>query len=140
MPTRSYVRERTISLPGAIGIGVGAIVGGGILALSGVAFALTGPSAVLAFALNGAIAILTALSFAELATAFPQSGGPYLFAKRVMTVGAAFGVGWVVWFASIVAAALYAAGFGAFAWPWATAPRTCWPTARRCRWSRWSRP
>ncbi len=104
-----------MGLAGATGIGVGAIVGGGILALSGTAFALTGPGAIVAFALNGLIAILTALSFAELATAFPQSGGPYAFAKRVVSVGAAFGVGWIVWFASIVAAALYASGFAAFA-------------------------
>lgn len=104
-----------LGLRAATGIGVGAIVGGGILALSGTAFALTGPGAIVAFALNGVIAILTALSFAELATAFPQSGGPYAFAKRVVSVGAAFGVGWIVWFASIVAAALYASGFAAFA-------------------------
>lgn len=107
--------QRSIGLLGATGIGVGAIVGGGILALSGTAFALTGPSAALAFALNGIIALITALSFAELATAFPQSGGSYVFAKRVLSVGAAFAVGWVVWFASIVAAALYAAGFAAYA-------------------------
>ncbi len=106
--------KRSIGLIGATGIGVGAIVGGGILALSGTAFELTGPSAMLAFALNGVIAIITALSFAELATAFPQSGGSYTFAKRVLSVGPAFAVGWVVWFASIVAAALYAAGFAAF--------------------------
>ena len=48
-------------------MGAGAIVGGGILALAGVAFATTGPSAIVAFALNGGIAFLTALSFAELA-------------------------------------------------------------------------
>jgi hypothetical protein len=60
----------------------------------------------LAFALNGVIAIITALSFAELASAFPQSGGTYLFAKKVLSIRAAFNVGWVVWFASIVAAAL----------------------------------
>ncbi|NNM27783.1 MAG: amino acid permease [Phycisphaerales bacterium] len=99
---------------GATGIGVGAIVGGGILALAGVAFAATGPSAVLAFALNGVIAVITALSFAELATRFPESGGTYAFAKKVLSIEAAFTVGWVVWFASIVAAALYAVGFGVF--------------------------
>ena len=76
------------------------------MALAGTAFAATGPSAVLAFLLNGLIALTTALSFTELATAFPQSGGTYLFAKRIVSVGAAFNVGWVVWFASIVAAAL----------------------------------
>ena len=106
--------RRHIGLFGATSIGVGAIVGGGILALAGTAFETTGPGALLAFLLNGIIAALTALSFAELATAFPQSGGPYEFSKRLLTVDLAFGVGWIVWFASIVAAMLYALGFGAF--------------------------
>lgn len=100
---------------GATGVGVGAIVGGGILALAGAAFVATGPSAVLAFALNGMIAVLTALSFAEVASKFPQSGGTYTFAKKVLSVESAFTVGWVVWFASIVASVLYAIGFGQFA-------------------------
>ncbi len=106
---------RTLGFLGATGIGVGAIVGGGILALAGVAFATTGPGALVAFALNGVIALLTALTFAEMATAFPESGGTYTFAKKVLSVEAAFMVGWVVWFASIVAAVLYALGFSAFA-------------------------
>jgi len=107
--------QRSLGLLGATGVGVGAIVGGGILALAGVAFAATGPSAIVAFALNGLIAVLAALSFAELATQFPESGGAYAFAKKVLTVEAAFGIGWMVWFASIVAAVLYAFGLGAFA-------------------------
>lgn len=107
--------KRSIGLIGATSIGVGAIVGGGILALAGVAFAATGPSAVLAFALNGLIALLTAMSFAELSAAFPQSGGTYTFAKKVLSVDAAFAVGWVVWFASIAAGSLYSLGFGYFA-------------------------
>jgi len=106
---------RTIGLGGSIGIGVGAIVGGGILALAGAAFETTGPAAVLAFALNGAVAMLTALSFAEMSTAFPQSGGAYAFAKKVLSVQAAFGVGWILWFAYIVAAVLYALGFAEYA-------------------------
>jgi basic amino acid/polyamine antiporter, APA family len=106
--------QRHLGLGAATSLGVGAIVGGGILALSGVAFAETGPAAVLAFALNGVIALLTALSFAEMASKFPQSGGTYTFAKKVLSVEVAFIVGWIVWFASIVAAVLYAIGFGQF--------------------------
>ncbi len=109
--------ERTLGLLPATGIGVGAIVGGGVLALAGVAFATTGPSTVLAFALNGAIAFLTALSFAELASRFPHSGGTYTYARRVLTIEAAFAVGWIVWFASVVAAVLYALGFAVFFLP-----------------------
>ncbi|UCH26519.1 MAG: amino acid permease [Trueperaceae bacterium] len=106
---------RTIGLFGATLIGVGAIVGGGILALAGVAFAAAGPGAIVAFMLNGVIALLTALTFAELSSAFPQSGGSYTFAKKVFSVRSGFTVGWVVWFASIVAGVLYALGFAAFA-------------------------
>jgi amino acid transporter/nucleotide-binding universal stress UspA family protein len=108
---------RHLGLWGATGVGVGAIVGGGILALSGVAFATAGPSAIIAFALNGAIAALTARSFADMSAAFPESGGTYTFAKKVLSVETAFMVGWVVWFASIVAAVLYALGFATFALP-----------------------
>src|SRR6056297_1188067 len=91
------------------------MVGGGILALAGVAFAVSGPSAILAFALNGLIAFITALSFAEMASANPQSGGTYTYAKKALSLQVAFGVGWIVWFASLVAAVLYALGFGSFA-------------------------
>ncbi len=113
--TTSTTAARTIGFFGAIGIGVGAMVGGGILALAGVAFAVSGPSAILAFVINGVIALITALSFAEMASANPQSGGTYTYAKKALSLQVAFGVGWIVWFASLVAAVLYALGFGAFA-------------------------
>ncbi|MDE0083943.1 MAG: hypothetical protein OXT72_14990 [Gammaproteobacteria bacterium] len=70
--------QQHFGLFGATALGVGAIVGGGILALAGVAFATTGPSAIVAFGLNGAIAFLTAASFARLARRFTDLGGPFL--------------------------------------------------------------
>ena len=106
---------RHLGLTAATGVGVGAIVGGGILVLAGAAFRETGPSTILAFALNGVIALMTALSFAEMSSMFPESGGAYTFAKKVLTVRAAFGVGWVLWFAYIVAGVLYALGFAEYA-------------------------
>ncbi|MXX68627.1 MAG: amino acid permease [Gemmatimonadales bacterium] len=106
--------ERHMGLYGATALGVGATVGGGILALAGVAFATAGPAAILAFAFNGGIAFLTAMSFARLARRFPESGGIYTYAKKVLSIEVAFIVGWVVWFASIVAGVLYALGFAAF--------------------------
>ena len=69
--------ERRIGLFAAVGVGVGAIVGGGILALCGVSFQTTGPAAMVAFALNGVIALLTALSFAEMGSKFPESRATY---------------------------------------------------------------
>lgn len=106
---------RRIGLVGATGVGVGAIVGGGIFVLAGVAYAESGAGATLAFALNALIAFIAAFSFAALATRFPENGGTYAFAKKVLSVRAAFAVGWVLWFAHIVTSVLYALGFGTFA-------------------------
>ena len=106
--------ERHIGLLRATSLGVGAIVGGGVLALAGTAFATAGPSAILTFALNGAIALATVASFVQLARRFPESGGIYAYAKKVFSIEVAFLVGWVVWFASVLAGVLYALGFAAF--------------------------
>ncbi|WP_428262840.1 APC family permease [Haliangium sp.] len=107
--------ERNVGLLGATTVGVGAIVGGGILVLAGITFVEAGPASMVAFALNGVIAFLTALSFAEISSSYPESGGAYLFAKKVLSVRAAFAVGWVLWFAYIVAGVLYAVGFASYA-------------------------
>jgi len=122
-----------MGLWGATGLGVAAIVGGGILVLAGVAFEATGPSAVLAFGLNGLLALLTAFSFAEMSAAFPESGGTYVFSKKVLSIRAAFGVGWIIWFASILAAVLYALGAGFFVsiainsiWEYYTGTQIAW--------------
>lgn len=105
---------RTLTTRDATLIGLGAIVGGGILALGGHALARVGPAAIAVFAVNGIVAILTAGAFAELATRFPVSGGAYAYARKIVSVRAAFAVGWVLWFAYIVAGVLYALGFGVF--------------------------
>lgn len=113
-PPTTHGPERSVGLLAATGVGLGAIVGGGILILAGVAFRAAGPSTIVAFAVNGVIALLTALSFAEMSSAFPESGGAYLYAKKVLSVRAAFVVGWVLWFAYIVGGVLYGLGFASF--------------------------
>ena len=95
--------------------GVGAIVGGAIIVLAGPALLVAGPATLVALALNAVLAVLAALSLSELGTRFPRSGGPYAFAQRIFSVQAAFAVGWLVWFASLAAAAVFALGFAEFA-------------------------
>src|SRR5688572_1626451 len=106
--------QRRIGVFGATLVGLGGILGGGMLILAGTAFNSAGPAAILALALNGVVAWLTAMSVTEMSTVFPESGGAYTFAKKVLSVRAAFAVGWILWFAYIVAAVLYALGFAAF--------------------------
>jgi amino acid transporter/nucleotide-binding universal stress UspA family protein len=95
-------------------IGVGAMIGAGIFVLTGIAVGQAGPSAVIAFALNGVVTLFTALSYAELASAIPEAGGGYSYIKKVMPNSLAFMSGWMLWFAYIVACGLYAKGFGSY--------------------------
>ena len=105
---------RTLGLFDAIMIGVGAMIGAGVFVLTGMAAGEAGPAAIIAFALNGIVTLLTAFSYAELASAIPEAGGGYSFVKRAMPPALGFLAGWMLWFAYTVACALYAVGFGGY--------------------------
>jgi amino acid transporter/nucleotide-binding universal stress UspA family protein len=96
-------------------IGVGGMIGAGIFVLTGIAAGIAGPGLVLAFLLNGLITTLTAMSYAELGSAFPEAGGGYLWVKEGLGGVQGFLAGWMSWFAHAVAGSLYALGFGRFA-------------------------
>ncbi len=107
---------RTLSLFDATMIGVGAMIGAGIFVLTGIAAGEAGPAAILAFALNGAVTLLTAFSYAELSSAIPEAGGGYSFVKRAFPRPIGFISGWMLWFAYTVACSLYALGFASYFW------------------------
>lgn len=90
------------------------MIGAGIFVLTGIAAGMAGPALIVAFALNGIIAILTALAYAELGSAIPEAGGGYLWVKEGLPGSNAFLAGWMSWFAHAVAGSLYALGFGAY--------------------------
>ncbi|HXV98924.1 MAG TPA: APC family permease, partial [Anaerolineae bacterium] len=96
-------------------IGIGAMIGAGIFVLTGVAAGAAGPALVLAFLLNGVVATLTAMAYAELGSAFPEAGGGYLWVKEALGGTQGFLGGWMSWFAHAVAGSLYALAFGRFA-------------------------
>ena len=96
-------------------IGVGGMIGAGIFVLTGIAAGIAGPSLVLVFLLNGLVTLLTATSYAELGSAFPEAGGGYLWVKEGLGGAQGFLAGWMSWFAHVVAGSLYALGFGRFA-------------------------
>ena len=92
-------------------IGMGAMIGAGIFVLTGLAAELSGPAAILVFALNGIVTAFTGLSYAELASAIPKSGGGYAFVREIFDDLSSFVMGWMLWFAYMIAGALYALGF-----------------------------
>jgi amino acid transporter/nucleotide-binding universal stress UspA family protein len=95
-------------------IGIGAMIGAGIFVLTGSAARVAGPAAILAFAINGVVTLLTAFTYAELGSAYPEAGGGYLWAKEGLPPPAGFLSGWLSWIAHIIACSLYAAAFASF--------------------------
>src|SRR6056297_2311477 len=92
-------------------IGMGAMIGAGIFVLTGLAAEIAGPAAILVFALNGVVTAFTVLSYAELAASIPKSGGGYAFVREIFDDLPSFLMGWMLWFAYMIAGALYALGF-----------------------------
>jgi basic amino acid/polyamine antiporter, APA family len=84
----------SLSWPHLIALGVGAIVGTGILTLTGVGAAKAGPAVILSFAIAGLICIAAALAYAEMATMIPASGSAYTYTYVVLGEGLAWIVGW----------------------------------------------
>jgi amino acid transporter/nucleotide-binding universal stress UspA family protein len=95
-------------------IGVGAMIGAGIFVLTGIAAGVAGPALLVVFLLNGLVALLTAMAYAELGSAFHDAGGGYLWVKTSLPDPNGFLSGWMSWFAHAVACSLYALGFGAY--------------------------
>ncbi|HKJ58327.1 MAG TPA: APC family permease [Halobacteriales archaeon] len=101
----------SLGLLDATMVGVGAMIGAGIFVLTGLAAETAGPAALLVFALNGGVTTMTALSYAELASAIPKNGGGYAYVREAFPDPVSFVMGWTRWFTYMVAGALYALGF-----------------------------
>jgi len=96
-------------------MGLGMMIGAGIFIGIGLTLHGAGPGGLLlTFALNGLIALFTAMSFAELSSAMPRAGGAYNFARVGFGRGTSFLAGWMEWFASSVAGSLYAVVFATY--------------------------
>ncbi|WP_445665213.1 APC family permease [Fodinibius sp. AD559] len=107
--------ERTLSLGAALAIGVGTMVGAGIFVFPGIAAGYAGPAAMVSFAIGGIIALVVAVSTAELATAMPESGGAYFYVSRVYGPLAGFIIGIGQWVGLVFASSFYLSGFGQYA-------------------------
>ncbi|KAK9095212.1 hypothetical protein Scep_026681 [Stephania cephalantha] len=72
-------------------LGVGATIGSGIFVLTGTVASTAGPGVVLSFLLAGAVSVLNALCYAELASRFPAViGGSYMYAYTAFNELTAF--------------------------------------------------
>ncbi|MHC5082907.1 MAG: amino acid permease [Planctomycetota bacterium] len=107
--------SRELSLFHVTMMGLGMMIGAGVFLGMGISISEAGPGGViLTFALNGLLAMLTAMSFAELSSAIPRAGGAYNFARIGFGRGTSFLAGWMEWFASSVAGSMYALTFAIY--------------------------
>ncbi len=107
--------RRVLSLPMLTLYGVGTIVGAGFYALLGEVAGLAGTALPTAVVLAAIVASFTALAFAELATRYPESGGPARYvevASGSLVLGRITGA--LVIFTGVVSAATLARAIGGF--------------------------
>ncbi len=97
--------DRELGLLSVISISLGAMLGPGIFVLPGLAASIGGPGLFYAYIVGGLIILPAALSKAEMSTAIPESGGPYLFLDRTLgpLAGTVSGLG--TWLSLILKAA-----------------------------------
>jgi APA family basic amino acid/polyamine antiporter len=117
MPEEHRLKQ-SLSWPHLVALGVGAIVGTGILTLTGVGAAKAGPAVILSFAIAGVICACAALAYAEMATMYPASGSAYTYSYVVFGELIAWVVGWslILEYSLVVSAVAvgwsgYASGF-----------------------------
>jgi amino acid efflux transporter len=100
--------RRSITLPQAVALYAGAVLGAGVLILPGVAADEAGPASLLAWGFDGLVGVPIALTFAALAARFPDAGGVAAFAARAFGSVTGAVVGWFYFVAAAVAQSLVA--------------------------------
>lgn len=115
IPETPPTLQPSIGLSDLVFYGTGTILGAGIFVVVGQVVGQAGGLAPIAYAAAGAVALCTALSFAELGARIPSAGGPIDYVDR------AFGVRWLataigltMTTANIVSGATIATGFTAY--------------------------
>jgi amino acid transporter len=114
--TEGTSKKATITLRGAVFIGIGSMVGAGIFALFGEAGKIAGAAVWVSFLVAGIIALLQGYSFAKLGARFPSSGG--LIAWIVRGYGKGLFTGGLVmlgYFSVLIVTAMVAVSFGNYA-------------------------
>jgi len=101
----------TLGLFDATAISVGAIIGAGIFVVTGIVAGLAGPALVFSMLIAAVVALLTALSFAELTAWLPKEGSVYEFAYQLVSPFAGFLAGWMWMLSNTFAGAAVSLGF-----------------------------
>jgi amino acid transporter len=99
-----------------LAIGIGAMIGGGIFSVMGLAVSITGNATPIAFALGGILALVAGYSYIKLALAFRDDGASFTYLEKAFPDKPFIAsiTGWMVILGYIGTMALYAFTFGAY--------------------------
>ncbi|MFQ5782491.1 MAG: APC family permease [Nitrosopumilus sp.] len=106
--------KRNVGTFGAASVGIANIIGAGIFVLSGVAAGIAGPAVIFSFLIAGVVAMMTALSAAELSSFITETGASYAYTKRAFGRFWSFLVGWFKYFDYLVGGSAVSIGFAAY--------------------------
>ncbi len=106
--------KRSLGVTQLVMISVGATLGTGILVILGSAVPVAGPAIWIAFVLAGITALLSAVSYAEMAGMVPVSGSSYSYSYATLGEGMAWVCGWCLVLEYAVSAAAVAVGAGSY--------------------------
>ena len=84
-------------------VAINGVVGSGIFGLPSRAFALAGAYSLVAFVACALLTLAIVFCFAEVASRFSASGGPYLYARVAFGPATGFLVGWLLWVSWVAA-------------------------------------
>jgi hypothetical protein len=111
----SIPKTRKIGFLEATSIGIGGMVGGGIFAVLGLAVVIARGGTVIAFAIAGVVALVTAYAYAKLSVALPSQGGTVTFLNHAYGKGVLTGsLNVLLWLSYIIMLSLYAYAFGSY--------------------------
>lgn len=107
--------KKEIGLFGVFCMSAGGMISSGLFVLPGIAFAESGPAAILAYVLAAGLILPSMLAKAELATAMPKSGGAYFFIERGLGPLMGTVIGLLGWLSLALKAAFALVGLGSLA-------------------------
>ncbi|OYX65056.1 MAG: amino acid permease [Sphingomonadales bacterium 32-64-17] len=94
--------------------GIGAVIGTGIFVLTSAGAQKAGPGLMLAFAIAGAVCIVAALCYAEIAAMIPVAGSAYTYSYASMGEFLAWTVGWALIMEYAIAASAVSVGWSGY--------------------------
>jgi len=103
-----------MGMTGAIGTGLGSILGTGAFVAIGIASGMWGDAVVFAIPAAGVVAVFNGLSSAHLAGRFPVAGGTYEYGYQTLGPWWGFTAGWLFLLAKTASAATAALGVGLY--------------------------